>query len=86
MIKYEANFFNLLVARINHSGVSKQRATKLRGLTAARSFFFSDKGPKGEKGDKGEKGESVRGPPGPPGPPGRDEVSVLFNQEAFFTD
>lgn len=86
MIKYEANFFNLLFTRINHPGVSKQRATKLRGLMAAHSFFFPDKGPKGEKGDKGDKGESVRGPPGPPGPPGHDEVSALFNQQISFAD
>jgi len=84
MIKYEANFFNLLFARINHHDVSKQRTTKLHGLTTARIRSFSDKGPKGEKGDKGDKGESVRGPPGPPGPPGRDEVSALFNQRTFF--
>lgn len=73
MIKYEANFFNLLFARINHPVCQNREQRNCVGLQ--RRVRFSDKGPKGEKGDKGDKGESVRGPPGPPGPPGRDEVS-----------
>lgn len=83
MIKYEANFFNLLFARINHPGVSKIKSDEVArtyGHTFVHFFFFFlDKGPKGDKGDKGDKGESVRGPPGPPGPPGHDEVRALLN-------